>query len=124
MQGLETFPPWAQITLSVIGFIIAAAAYFRGLFKTAPPPSKDVVIPSLTVADNAVIADAAATLKEANHHLRDRNHLDREMLFHMKMQTEHLEDIKHALAGMAETDRKRRSEEERKRRDQERPGPS
>jgi hypothetical protein len=111
MQGLETFPPWAQITLSIIGFIVAATAYFRGLFKTAPPPSRDVVIPSLTVADNAVIADAAATLKEANHHLRDRNNLDREMLFHMKLQSEHLEDIKHGLEHMAQIDRKRRSEE-------------
>jgi hypothetical protein len=106
MQGIDHFPPWAQVTMSVLGFIVAAAAYFRGFFKNAPPPSRDVVVPSLTVADNAIIADATATLKEANHHLRDRNHLDREMLFHLKLATEHLEDMKHYLGAMAEIQRK------------------
>jgi len=76
---------------------VAAWAYLRGLFKTAPPPARDVVVPSLTIADNAAIADSVATLREADRHMRDRNNLDREILFHLKLATEHLEGIKHAL---------------------------
>lgn len=66
MQGLETLPPWAQVAMSIGVFLVAAWAYLRGLFKTAPPPAKDVVVPSLTIADNAVIKEATATLREAN----------------------------------------------------------
>ncbi|WP_457091419.1 hypothetical protein [Microvirga sp. P5_D2] len=88
-----------------LGFlgIVAAFGHWFGKRRDAPPPSsKDVFIPSLSIADNQVIADATGTLKEANQHMRDRNNLDREMLFHMKLQTEHLEDMKHCLQSLSE----------------------
>ena len=87
--------------------ILAAFSHWFGKRKEAAP-SKDVIVPALSIADNAVIADATTTLKEANHHIRDRNNLDREMLFHMKLQTEHLEDMKHCLHGLNEVMRANR----------------
>lgn len=93
---LESFPPWAQVTMSVLGFIVAAAAYFRGLFKSAPPPPKDVVVPSLTVADNAAISNMADTLREANRMARDYREHDTEMLYELKAIKESL----HRLESM------------------------
>jgi hypothetical protein len=94
-----------------LGFLCVVAAFgqwFGRRKESAPPASKDVFIPSLSIADNQVIADATGTLKEANLHIRDRKNLDREMLFHMKLQTEHLEDIKHCLQGLNKMLRARR----------------
>lgn len=45
------------------------------------------------------IARATATLREASEHMRDRNDPDREMLFRMNVQAEHLEDRNHRLHG-------------------------
>lgn len=96
--------------LGFLGVVAAFGQWFGKRKESAPQASKDVLVPALSIADNDVIARATATLREANEHMRDRNNLDREMLFHMKMQTEHLEDMKHCLHGVSEAMRGRRPE--------------
>jgi hypothetical protein len=106
MTELLTSPTFvALIQAAGVGLLVILAAVsqrFGHRKETAQPASKDVYVPALSIADNQVIADATGTLKEANHHIRDRNNLDREMLFQMKLQTEHLEDTKHCMQEVKE----------------------
>jgi hypothetical protein len=88
--------------IGFLGMVAAFGQWFGKRKETTPPVSKDVMVPSITIADNAVIADAVTTLKESNRHISERNNLDREMLFHMKLQTEHLEGMKHCMQGINE----------------------
>lgn len=66
MQGLDTLPPWAQVVLSIATFLAVAFAWLRGMFKNLPAPTRDVVVPSVTVADGAVINRLTETLRETN----------------------------------------------------------
>lgn len=88
--------------LNIVGFgvlaILAAAGKWYGERRErTPPPTKDVVVNSLTVADSAIIADAAATLRESNRLIHARQNFEHEMLIETKRTNEYLEDIKHIL---------------------------
>lgn len=100
MQGLEALPPWAQVVLSILAFLAATMAWLRGMFKNLPEKSKDVVVPTLTVADNAVIADAAATLREANRVVREHREHDTEILYELKAIKESLHRQESLLGRM------------------------
>lgn len=72
------------IGLGFLGVVAAFGQWFGRRKETAPPPSKDVYVPALSIADNQVIADATATLKDANRIARDHREHDWEILAELR----------------------------------------
>lgn len=73
MDGLENLPPWVQAALSIGMFLVTAWVYFSGIFKKLPKhePTKDVVIPAISIADNRVIQEWIDTLRRQEHTEKD-----------------------------------------------------
>jgi hypothetical protein len=102
MMELLSSPTFvALIQAAGVGLLVILAAVSQryGTRKeSAPPTSKDVVVQSLTIADNAAISRLAETLHEANRLIRDRSEFERNMLFEAETANALLNDIKHILA--------------------------
>ncbi|MDG2570820.1 hypothetical protein P7L87_25040 [Vibrio parahaemolyticus] len=69
------------IGLGFLGVVAAFGQWFGRRKGTAPPASKDVLVPSLTIADNQVIAEATSTLRDANRIARDHREHDEAILY-------------------------------------------
>lgn len=73
------------VGLGFLGIVAAFGQWFgRRKENALPSPSKDVVIPSLAIADNAAITQMAETLREANRVARDYREHDADMLHELK----------------------------------------
>jgi hypothetical protein len=60
-------------------------------------PSKDVVVPSVTIADSAALLGMADTLREASRVNRDRAEFERDILSESRKTNDLLEEIKYIL---------------------------
>jgi hypothetical protein len=93
----NALPIISLIGTGLLGLLAAAGQWYGKRKELAPPTSKDVVVQSLTIADNATIGRLAETLKESNHLIRDRSEFERKMLFEAETTNALLNDIKHIL---------------------------
>lgn len=98
-QQLALLPPWLQVALSILAFVAAAWVYFSGLFKKLPPvpTSKDVVVPSLTIADSKIIESWIIEIRNGNAQDKDRGEMVRKALFTLELINDRLERIEHLL---------------------------
>lgn len=101
-QQLALLPPWLQVALSILAFAAAAWVYFTGLFKKLPvPPAanapKDVIIPSLTIADSKIIEAWIVELRTGNLQDKDRADLVRRALFILEQMNDRIGSIEHEL---------------------------
>ncbi|MGQ4272496.1 hypothetical protein [Terrihabitans sp. B22-R8] len=91
---MEQLPPWVQVLLSIGAFLVAAWAYLRGMLKAAPP-SKDIVVPSVTIADAHAIREMAAQLRLNSAVQQQDLALRHETLHELRRLNGQIEDIKH-----------------------------
>lgn len=104
MQGLEALPPWAQVVLSILAFLAATFAWLRGMFKNLPEKTKDVVVPSVTVADGAAIEKLTETLKETNRLMHQRHEMDLALDDKLQRIGDQMNDIKQDVRRALERD--------------------
>jgi len=86
--------------LGLLGVLAAFGQWFGKRKESDPPASKDVVVPSLTVADTEAITQWSKTLQQTNILLKDRSEFERKMLFEAETTNALLNDIKHYLAAI------------------------
>jgi len=86
--------------LGFLGVVAAFGQWFGRRKESAPAPSKDVVVPSLAIADNAAITHMADTLREANRVARDHREHDTEILYELKAIKESHQRIESLLGRM------------------------
>ncbi|HZH10526.1 MAG TPA: hypothetical protein VEZ24_09155 [Microvirga sp.] len=82
--------------LGLLGVLAAFGQWFGKRKESSPAGSKDVVVPSLAIADNAAITHLAETLREANRVAQTHREHDTEMLYELKAIKESL----HRLESM------------------------
>jgi hypothetical protein len=102
MQGLEALPPWAQVTLSVIGFLATAAIWAKGLLSKGPAPTGDVIVPSMTVANAEVIERLTESLREANRLAREQHDMHLRLEAELKRLCDHTMETKQAVWRLLE----------------------
>lgn len=70
-----------------IGFLVLLAAVGQWLGKrkeTAVPPSQDVIVPQVTIADRQSLERMAETLRDAEHAMRGNRDHEMAMLYELK----------------------------------------
>lgn len=79
--GIEHFPPWAQMVLTVGGFIIAVIIYGKSLLKptSTDVAKRDVIVPNVNVMDGEAIRQAAEQLRASSRSQEARDIQVREM---------------------------------------------
>lgn len=98
-QSLSVLPPWFQALLSILIFVATGWAYYQGLFKKLPGPTatKDVIVPSISIADSQTIQNWIDALKENNRHDKDNGeHLFRIVML-LELILKRLEQVEHIL---------------------------
>lgn len=106
MQGLENLPPWLQIILSIAMFAVTAWVYFSGAFKRLPPPpSKDVVVPSLSIADSQQIQNWIDSLRENTRLEREQAEASRKTVWLLEEINGRLARMEHDLDHIADRSR-------------------
>lgn len=98
-HSLSVLPPWFQAILNVLIFIATGYAYYQGLFKKLPTAkdSKDVIVPSISIADSQTIQGWIDTLKEGNRYEKDNaEHLFRIVML-LELILKRVEQVEHAL---------------------------
>lgn len=67
--------------LGFLGVVAAFGQWFGKRKESASPATKDVLVPSRTIADNAAITSMAETLRDANRVARDHREHDEAILY-------------------------------------------
>lgn len=67
--------------LGFLGVVAAFGQWFGRKKESAPPSSKDVIVPSLAIADTQAITGMAETLREANRVARNHREHDEAILY-------------------------------------------
>jgi hypothetical protein len=94
MQNLAELPPIVQIVLSIGMLMVSVVVYIVGnLKKTLPPTSKDVIIPSIQIADRAVIREMVDSFSEANRSTREVYDAARDVVYELKSIAERINQI-------------------------------
>jgi hypothetical protein len=94
MQNLAELPPIVQIVLSIGMLVVSVIVYIVGnLKKTLPPSSKDVIIPSIQIADRAVIREMVDSFSEANRSTREVYDAARDVVYELKSIAERINQI-------------------------------
>lgn len=117
MQGLEQFPPWVQITGSVLLFALTYGLHLLGRFSKMPRGSTDVAIPSVTIANAQVIERLAASVELSNKLAAEATQKDMEMRFELKRLADHVVEVRQQVYRLADqaSDRIRERENDRSR---------
>lgn len=98
LPELASLPPWLQVVLSILVFIITAAVYIRGLFKKAPDfDGKDVAVPSLAFADSVALRGLVEALRQGNKAQEEAREINRRIEQHLAMINERTKDILHLM---------------------------
>src|SRR5687768_12966779 len=92
--------------VGLLGILAAFGQWFGKRKESTPPPSKDVVVPSLTIADSAAITHMADTLRDANRVARDHREHDTEILYTLVAIKENGQRIEHLLQLMLDHQRR------------------
>jgi len=104
MTELLTSPTFvALIQAAGVGLLVILAAVsqrFGNRREKEAPASKDVVVPSLAIADTQAITHMADTLREANRVARDHREHDTEILYELKALRESHQRIESMLGRM------------------------
>jgi hypothetical protein len=101
--GIESFPPWAQIVLTVFGFVIAVLIYGRSLLKPlSTEKSKDVVVPGVSVMDGQIFAQATEQLKQNARQQELRDAQLRDLQRELTTQTDIMRDVRNAMVSACE----------------------
>jgi len=98
-QSLSVLPPWFQAVLSILIFIATGFAYYQGLFKKLPLPkeAKDVIVPSISIADSQAIRDWVEALKEGNRYEKDNGENLFRIVMLLELLLKRLESVEHLL---------------------------
>ena len=67
--------------IGFLGVVAAFGQWFGKRKESAPPASKDVVVPSVAIADRVALENMADTLRDANRAVRDHREHDTEILY-------------------------------------------
>lgn len=112
MMELLTSPTFvAMIQAAGVGLLVILAAVsqrFGHKKESTPPPSTDVMIPSVTVADRVAIEKMADTLRDAERAARHHREHDTEMLYELKMMNSTLGRIEGMIGRMMDRRESRR----------------
>lgn len=85
MQDMASLPPIVQAVLSIGLFAVSVVVYIVGnLKKSVPPTSKDVVIPSVTIADRKALDEMVESFTEANRSSREVYEAARDVVYELK----------------------------------------
>lgn len=76
-------------------FVVTAWVYLSGFFKKLPAPTKDVIVPSMNIADSRAILDLADTLRDSGRNNREHNDCLRAMIFELRRINDQLEEMRH-----------------------------
>ncbi len=86
--------------VGILGLLAAFGQWFGKRKENAPPQSKDVVVPSLAIADTHAITHMADTLRDATRVARDHREHDTEILYELKALRESHQRIESMLGRM------------------------
>jgi len=91
---VQDFPPLVQLALTVGVFIVSVAAYIIGILKkVAPPASKDVIVPSVSIADRHALNEMVESFTEANRSSREVYEAARDVVYELKSIAERIDKI-------------------------------
>jgi ABC-type proline/glycine betaine transport system substrate-binding protein len=96
------------IGLGFLGMVAAFGQWFGKRKESAKAQSKDVVVPSLAIADTQAITHMADTLREATRVARDHREHDTEILYTLVAIKESNQRIESILGRMLDGMRDRR----------------
>lgn len=101
--GIEHLPPWVQVTVTLLVFGLALFVSFRSIMKPgAAPPSKDVVVPGVSVMDGEIFRNAVEQLKGNARQQEVRDAQVRDLQRELGMQTEIMREARDALRSSCE----------------------
>ena len=102
-HGIEALPPWVQITVTLLVFCLAMFVSFRSIMKPgSATPSKDVVVPGVSVMDGEIFRGAVEQLK-ANHRQQEiRDAQVRDLQRELNRQTDSMTECRDALQRSCE----------------------
>jgi hypothetical protein len=88
-------------------FLLAALGQRIGFRKeTTPPPSKDVIVPSVTVADRVALEHLADTLRDSNRIAQTHREHDTEILYTLVAIKENGQRIENILQRLLDFQRR------------------
>ena len=85
------------IGMGILGVLAFFGQWYGKKKESATTSDRDVVVPSLTIADNSAILGMAETLRESSRIIRDRHDFERDMLSESRRANDLLEEIKYIL---------------------------
>jgi hypothetical protein len=115
--GIDSLPPWVQVTITILVFCSALFISFRSVFKptgSEVAKSKDVVVPNVNVMDGQIFAQATEQLKASMRAQEARDvqvrELQRELGHQSEIMRDCLQALRECVGHLEAIDRKLRQE--------------
>jgi len=101
VPSIESFPPWAQVVLTIGGFLLTVGIYARSLLKPANvQQGKDVVLPNINVMDAQAIREAADQLRRNIAQNEHRDQIVRQLQTELGEQTRVMKEQRDLLEAI------------------------
>lgn len=101
--GIETLPPWVQVSVTIFVFGVALFISFRSIVKpTNVEKTKDVVVPGVSIMDGEIFRNAAEQLKSQARMQEHRDAQLRELQRELQAQTDLLREGRDAMRNVVE----------------------
>lgn len=101
--GLDAMPPWVQVTITILVFVSALFVTFRSVMKPgSATPSKDVVVPGVSIMDGEIFRNAVEQLKTNARQQELRDAQVRDLQRELSVQTDIMRECRDAIQRSCE----------------------